>query len=202
MVIATSVQPITGFDASAILIDATGFSGAGTWVVQSTVNTVELVYTAAPGSPYDDWATDNSLDETNNGKAQDPDGDGQTNLAEFALDDEPLSGAASGKVVGKIATVGADQALTLTLPVRDGAVFAGATEQTSTVDGVVYRIQGGNDLGAWTLAVSEVTGGNATAIQAGLPALTTGWTYRTFRSPGPVSGDPKEFIRVLIEAAP
>lgn len=202
MVIATSVQPITGFDAAAIQIDATGFSGAGTWVVQSTVNTIELVYTAAPGSAYDDWATDNSLDETNNGKAQDPDGDGQTNLAEFALDDEPLSGAASGKVVGKIAAVGADQALTLTLPVRDGAVFAGATEQTSTVDGVVYRIQGGNDLGAWTLAVSEVTGGDATAIQTGLPALSTGWTYRTFRTPGPVSGDPKEFIRVLIEAAP
>ena len=202
LVIATSVNPITGFNASAIQIDATGFSGGGTWAVQLTGNTLEAVYTAAPDSPFDTWASGKGLDETNNGPAQDPDGDGQSNLTEFALDGEPLSGAASGKVVGKIATAGAEQALTLTLPVRSGAVFAGATEQTATVDGVVYRIQGGNNLGSWALAVSEVTGGDATAIQTGLPALSTGWTYRTFRTPGPVSADPKEFIRAVIDPAP
>ncbi len=202
LIIATSVNPITGFDASAIQIDATGFSGGGTWAVQQTGNTLEAVYTPAAGSPFSTWAAGKGLNGTNNGPAQDPDGDGQSNLTEFALDGEPLSGAASGKVVGKIATVGADQALTLTLPVRSGAVFAGATEQSSTVDGVVYRIQGGNNLGSWALAVSEVTGGDATAIQTGLPALSTGWTYRTFRTPGPVSADPKEFIRAVIDPAP
>jgi autotransporter-associated beta strand protein len=202
LVIATSVQPITGFDASAIQIDSTGFSGGGTWAVQQTGNTLEAVYTAAPDTPFDTWASGKGLDETNNGPAQDPDGDSQSNLTEFALDGEPLSGAASGKVVGKIATVGADQALTLTLPVRSGAVFAGSTEQTATVDGVVYRIQGGNNLGSWALAVSEVTDGDATTIQNGLPALSTGWTYRTFRTPGPVSTDPREFIRAVIDPAP
>jgi hypothetical protein len=46
--------------------------------------------------------------------------------------------------------------------------------------------------------VTEVTGADAAAIQLGLPALNPGWTYRTFRSPGPVAGDPLEFMRVKI----
>jgi len=199
LVIATSAQPITGFDAAAIQIDSSAFSGGGTWVVQQTGDTLELVYTAAPGTPYDDWATLKTLDETNNAKGDDPDGDGQSNLVEFALDDEPLSGAASGKLAGKIASVGGNEVLTLTIPVRDGATFAGATAQTATVDGVVYRIEGGNNLGTWDLVISEVTGGDAATIQAGLPALSTGWTYRTFRTPGSVDDDPAEFIRVQIE---
>lgn len=199
LVIATSTQPITGFDAAAIQIDSSAFSGGGTWIVQQTGNTLELVYTAAPGTPYDDWATLKTLDGTNNAKGDDPDGDGQSNLVEFALDDEPLSGAASGKLAGKIASVGGNEVLTLTIPVRDGATFAGATAQTATVDGVVYRIEGGNNLGTWDLAISEVTGGDAATIQAGLPALSTGWTYRTFRTPGSVDDDPAEFIRVQIE---
>jgi hypothetical protein len=46
--------------------------------------------------------------------------------------------------------------------------------------------------------VTEVTGPDADAIQLGLPAPNPGWTYRTFRSPGPVAGDPGEFMRVEI----
>jgi autotransporter-associated beta strand protein len=199
LVIATSTQPLTGFDAAAVVIDDTAFSGTGTWAVQKTGNTLELVYTAGAGTPFSTWATESGLDGTNNAPGFDADQDGQTNIVEFGLNGNPLSGAATGKLAGKIAAVGAEQALTLTLPVRSGAVFSGATEQTATVDGVIYRVQAGNNLGSWTLAVSEVTGADATAIQAGLPALSTGWTYRTFRTPGPVSGDPKEFIRVLID---
>jgi autotransporter-associated beta strand protein len=199
LVIASSTQAVTGFNPAAIDIDATGFSGAGTWAVQLNGNNLELAYTGTGASPYDAWATDENLDETNKGPSLDPDNDGQTNLAEFALNSTALSGASSGKVLGKIATVGAEQALTLTLPVREGAVFAGTTELTAAVDGVLYRIQASDGLGTWNLAVSEVTGGDATAIQAGLPTLPSGWTYRSFRSPGPVVGDPKEFIRVKIE---
>jgi autotransporter-associated beta strand protein len=199
LVIATSVQPISGFDVEAIQIDASGFSGGGTWEVQSTGTTIELVYTASAGTAYDLWAGAAGLDETNNGKTDDPDFDGQDNLTEFALNGSPLSGAASGKVVGKIATVGGQQALTLTLPVRDGAEFSGSEEQIATVDGVVYRIQAGNDLASWTLAVAEVTGGDATAIQSGLPELDAGWSYRTFRSPGAVADDAKEFLRAVVE---
>jgi hypothetical protein len=65
---------------------------------------------------------------------------------------------------------------------------------------VTYTIEAGDDLGSWTLDVDEVTGADATAIQAGLPDLSgAGWSYRTFRSPGTVSGDPREFIRARVE---
>ena len=46
--------------------------------------------------------------------------------------------------------------------------------------------------------MSPVVGIDATNIQAGLPTLNSGWGYRTFRSPGPVAGDPGEFMRVVI----
>jgi hypothetical protein len=61
-------------------------------------------------------------------------------------------------------------------------------------------VEGSNDLDTWLLDIDEVTGPDATAIQAGLPALSSGdWTYRTFRSLGPVTGDPAEFLRAKID---
>jgi len=152
--------------------------------------------------PYLGWAKANitdidpTADATRNG---DPDGDGKSNITEFALDGNPLSGTASGKVVGRIANVGGGQTLVLTLPVRSGATFSGTTEQVSSlIDGVIYKIQGSDDLAAWNLVVSEVTGTDRDAIQLGMPSLNTGWTYRTFQSPGTIVGDPTDFLRAVI----
>jgi autotransporter-associated beta strand protein len=153
---------------------------------------------------YLEWSQDKGLTAgVNDGKEQDPDQDGHNNLAEFALDGNPLSGLNDGKVVGKVATLAdASKVLTLTLPVRAGASFSGATEQVSNaVNGVVYTIQGSDTLGAadWPLVVSEITDPtDKAAIQAGLPDLTDGgWIYRTFRSPGTTTdGDPRDFLRV------
>lgn len=154
------------------------------------------------GSPFQDWASDKGLTAANDGADQDPDFDGQSNLLEFALNGEPLSGARTGNVVVKIATVGSQQALTLTLPVRSSVgTFDGGTFLTATGDGVKYTIEAGNDLGSWNLNVDEVTGTDATAIQTGLPTIEpgSGYVYRTFRSPGAVSADAKEFIRARVE---
>jgi len=159
------------------------------------------VTTGSAGDAYTTWASAKGLTVgVNDGKEQDPDGDGRNNLGEFAFDSDPLSGAASGKVVGKVATVGGSPVLTLTLPVRTGATFSGATEQVSTlVDTLVYRIQGSDDLATFGLVISEVIGGDATTIQTGMPSLSTGWTYRTFRTPGTVvDGDPQDFIRAKV----
>ena len=41
-----------------------------------------------------------------------------------------------------------------------------------------------------------------TALTAGLPELTDGWSYRTFRLITPVSGAAKGFLRADITAAP
>jgi len=152
-------------------------------------------------SAYDSWASAKLLTGANNGKTQDPDNDGRTNLQEFALDGNPLSAINDGKMVAKIATVGAEtNVFTLTLPVRAGAVFSGSGGLTSAaIDGVIYHIVGSADLSNFTLNVTEVS----PALGAGLPAVSSGWTYRTFRTPGSVSAlAPRDFLRVGIEQAP
>ncbi|MCU0750427.1 MAG: hypothetical protein MUF13_12865, partial [Akkermansiaceae bacterium] len=63
-----------------------------------------------------------------------------------------------------------------------------------------YHVEGSDALTAWTLNVTEVTGPDATAIQSGLDPVSTGWTYRTFRAPNPVSsGNPTDFLRAGAE---
>ena len=176
----------------------------------ATPNTITLTAQAS-GTPYDAWASNKGLTAgVNDGPAQDPDGDGRKNFEEFAFDGNPLSGSNDGKIVGKVATVGSDRVLTLTLPVRVGATFSGATELVSNaIDNLIYTIQGSDQLSAWGLDIDEVTGGDAATIQTGLPPLSDidgntnpDWTYRTFRTPGAITADPADFIRAKVETTP
>ncbi|MEO5914066.1 MAG: hypothetical protein ABIS50_07525 [Luteolibacter sp.] len=157
-------------------------------------------------SPYSTWAAANitainpAADATPTG---DPDQDGQSNLAEFGLNGNPMSGAASGKVVSKVATVGGVPSLVLSIPVRGSSAsnptFSGASEKVSALtDGIVYHAQGGTALTSWGAGITEVTGADKTAIETGLPAPDSGWFYRTFTT-GAVSGTPKNFMRAVIE---
>ncbi len=163
---------------------------------------------SAGSTPFDIWAAASGLDGTagkENGPNDDPDRDGRGNLLEFAVNGNPLSAANDGKVLAGSSTLGdASKVLTLTLPVRAGATFSGATGLVSElIDGVVYTIQGSDSLlaAAWNLAVTEITGPDAAAIQEDLPGLSSGaWTYRTFRSPGTVTdGDPSDFLRAGVQ---
>jgi hypothetical protein len=127
-------------------------------------------------------------------------------VLEFATDGDPLDGAASGKIRSIITDVnpGAPvvNALTITLPVRTGAVFSGPGDQVSAaVDGVVYRIQASGNLTDFTSPnVIEVTDNAAILAELGLPALSgAGWTYRTFRAPGDPAVAGREFLRVVAE---
>jgi alpha-tubulin suppressor-like RCC1 family protein len=156
--------------------------------------------------PYDLWAAAMGLDDSDaahsSAKSADPDGDGHTNLYEFAFDGNPLSGTVEGKIVSKLAPVGADQVLTFTLPVRKGAVFSGAPALISTViDGIDYRIEGSLDLASFTQTIREVTGNDASALLSGLPALGDGWTYRSFRVEGTFATEPRVFMRAVAREA-
>jgi autotransporter-associated beta strand protein len=115
------------------------------------------------------------------GKNDDADSDGLSNLQEFAFDSDPSSGFASGKIRSRIEAVGAEHALVITLPVRIGAVFAGAPEMTATIDELIYTVEGGNGLGDFDQAVSEIA-----VSAAGMPALNPGWSYRSFRLAGAI----------------
>ena len=61
------------------------------------------------------------------------------------------------------------------------------------IDGIIYSIQGSTGLVDFTsIDVSEVT----PALSSGMPAPSTGWTYRTFRLPGsPSAPNAKAFLR-------
>ena len=127
----------------------------------------------------------------------DPDGDGQSNFKEFALNSDPRSAATSGRVRTRIETVAAGQALVLTLPVRGNPVFAGSPQKSATFDQVTYTIEGSNNLTNFNQVVTEIT-----ASTTGMPTLDSGWTYRSFRLAGEIGGNstrgPAGFLRVSV----
>lgn len=151
------------------------------------------------GHPYAAWITgfegaeNPSADLTEGGDA---DGDGRSNLTEFALHGDPFAGGSDGftRALMHAATGGS---LVLTLPVRGQPLFSGAPAMTATVDGLTYVIEGSPDLAAFESPVAEVV----PAITDAMPALSTGWNYRSFRlaaAPTPTSG----FLRVRVSSAP
>ena len=158
-------------------------------------------------SPYSAWAIENGLTAgVNDGKLQDPDNDGVTNVVEFATDGVPWDGQGNTTIRSIITDVDSGapvvKALTITLPVRAGTVFSGPGDLVSAaVDGIIYRIQSSADLGDFTAPnVTEVTDNAAILTELALPALSgPGWTYRTFRAPGTPGTDAKEFIRIAVE---
>ncbi|BCU78224.1 autotransporter-associated beta strand repeat-containing protein [Luteolibacter sp. LG18] len=169
-----------------------------------------ILQVTAGGSPYAVWASTKGLTAgTNNGLSDDPDHDGRNNLYEFAFDGNPMSSTNDGRIVTKVATVGSQSVLTITLPVRNGTLFNGGPgEETSTMqDGVVYRIQGGIDLTDWSVNVDPVTNPTDIAnVQGTLPVdkpLDGGWSYRSFYIPfsSPIDNS-RVFIRATVSDTP
>jgi hypothetical protein len=200
-VVLSATAGVTGTFAT--LVQPAGMPAGLAFEATYAPTTVQLKVVTA--TPFDTWINSFGIaSPADRTKGANPDGDSLNNLGEFATDGNPASGASSGKVFGRIAPVGGVNAYTLTVAMRDGTVLdpadpaGGELGLKQTADGLFYRIQASDALTAWTLSVTEVTGPDADAIQLGLPAPNPGWTYRTFRSPGPVAGDPGEFMRVEI----
>ncbi|MEO5916417.1 MAG: autotransporter-associated beta strand repeat-containing protein [Luteolibacter sp.] len=150
-------------------IDDVHFSGSGKLSVLSS------------SAAYSAWAAANNLTAANMASSADPDNDGSINLAEFAFDGSPVSAASTSRIAARILAIGGQKVLTLTLPVRNGATFSGTTELVSTaIDGMVYHIQGGNDLSSWNGVVAEVPAENLATVQNGIAAPESGWTNRSF----------------------
>lgn len=172
-----------------------GASGSGAAVIDNDhFSGTGKLQVGVISDPYSAWIGGFGLALADQDKTDDPDGDGMNNLLEFALDGNPASGASSGKVVSKI---DADH-LTLTLPVRTGAVFSGSGPLTSAaIDHLIYDIDGSTDLSGFASGVEEIA-----PLSAGLPNLSDGWTYRTFRLTSAVSSAPKGFLRAGAGEAP
>jgi len=154
-------------------------------------------------TPYVAWINSfTTLSGASTAKGADPDSDGLSNLEEFAFDGNPEDGTATGKVRSRLETVGGQQALVITLPVRNGAVFSGIAPATATLEteGISYEIGGSNELIDFNQNVSQVVP-SLTGVPD-MPGLTTGWSYRTFRLDGAVGGatprGPQGFLRAKV----
>lgn len=116
----------------------------------------------------------------------DPDGDGRTNLMEFALNDDPNNSAPSSKVAIRLSSDPGLNKFVFTAPARNGAIFTGTTSPTAAADGITYQVQGSLNLGSFNALLVEII----PADSAGLPPLDLGWSYHSFRhaTPGISSG--------------
>lgn len=172
---------------AALTLDGTPAAN-GTWGAIGSGAPNETARITGPGrlivgtNPYDSWAVAKGLDGTPGkeaGKTDDPDGDGNNNLAEFAFGGNPLSGADNAKSYGFTADssdAGSDKDLILTIAVRAGTpAFTGSPTPTATFDGLTYSIEGSLDLNGFPSAVSAVD-----PVTPGLPTLDSGYVYRSF----------------------
>lgn len=167
------------------IIDNVSVSVAGSW--------------EPPANAYAGWALESGLDGTpgkEDGPDEDPDGDSRTNLEEFALGGNPLSGGSPGLVAQAIADTGSDSLneMILTLAVRTGATFEGAS---ASIDGVTYLIQGSGNLSDFD---SPVQGPLSTpVIPALLPASApAGYRYVSFRLAASNGLPGRGFLRAVI----
>lgn len=184
---------------------ATFTSITGTFVEQNVPAGYEVVYNATSitleqtATPYSTWASSFGLDPLTDGApGVDKDGDGQSNIVEFALGGDPTSGSNNAKIYNLVADSDADgdstNELVLTIAVRTGTpAFAGSPSPTATMDGATYLIQGSTDLGSFTTTVNI-----ASPVTTGLPAAPTGYEYRSFSLNGSNGLPDKGFLRVRI----
>ncbi len=134
-------------------------------------------------------------------RGADPDADGAKNFLEYALDGNPASGVAGGKIRNAVTNISGANYQTITLPVRAGMTFSSTSgPQVSNItanEGIGYTIQGSYDLANWTGSVVEVT----PALSSGLPPLSTttgAYVYRTFRLSQTMAAQPKGFLRAVV----
>ncbi|MEM7390924.1 MAG: right-handed parallel beta-helix repeat-containing protein, partial [Verrucomicrobiota bacterium] len=150
-------------------------------------------------SAYDLWAASNGLNGADADACADPNNDGYINLWHFAHDLDPNGdGSKDGKFRIRVLSQGTNTWFTYTFPVRTGAVFGGAPAQTATADSAVYSIDAGLNLQTFDQAVMEVV----PAESGGMPGLSGGWEYRTFRLTSDAADIPKGFIGVRVDKSP
>lgn len=174
--------------------DTTAFATNGT-----------ITVSGAPSDPFTTWATANNV---TGGKNGDDDGDGVSNLLEFATAADPKNGSSGARVYPLVQSISGQKILTYTVAVRAAATFAAnGSKQQADKDGVRYLVEGSDTLGTWnTVVVSELAPADATAVQAALGTKLNGldaaWQWHSFRTDGDTASDSSDFIRLNVSEAP
>ncbi len=186
---------VAGFTRSADGLTWIRTASGKLWTFSKT--TGELTLTSVPYTPYQSWANAKGLTDANNAAGLDPDGDAATNLTEYAFNGDPLNGTDNGKV--HLLTVDNDTSkkLILTLAVRkDTPAFAGDPSPTTAVwDGIIYTIEGTNDLSNVPIKVNVLA---APVVPATDPDPGVDYEYRSFSLDGSNGLPAKGFLRAKV----
>ncbi len=198
---ATATDALDGVVAVVIGGDVVDTGVAGSHIVTYDASdtagnaAAQVTRTVTVRSAYQTWAQGQGLSEgVDDDLLDDPDDDDCANLMEFALDGDPRSGNSSGKLRLVLADFGGSAHLSLTLPVRSGASFSAAAAPVADIHGIRYRIVGGGAPGASDVALVE----SASVLSAGMPPLSTGWEYRTFRTAPAATNLARCFIEIEV----
>ena len=133
----------------------------------------------------------------------DPDGDGASNLEEFAFGGIPNDPTHRGLIFGIQADssgAGGAKQMILTIAVRNSVSFSSpvspavAAVSDAMVDGLNYTILGSSDLTDWTMPVTP-----APVVNPGLPTLPTGYQYVSFVLSGSDGLPARGFLRAMVE---
>jgi carbonic anhydrase/acetyltransferase-like protein (isoleucine patch superfamily) len=135
---------------------------------------------------------------------RDPDGDGATNLAEFAFNGDPRNGSSRGLLFRRMSDGPDDDSapeLEFTCAVRRGAGFSSSAENSRIsllIDGILYRVEGSLTMtDPWDGVISDLGASDTAPVGSGLPDLTgSGWQYHTFSAFNGLQG--RGFVRVRI----
>jgi autotransporter-associated beta strand protein len=197
---------ITNFSAGKFVVDATGFSGTGTWSVSQSGNNLMLNYALGSSDPYAAWAGPAGFNLTG-GKYDDDDGDGIANVLEFVLNGDPTKSGNRGllRPLVQDASAPVGNQLTLVAAIRRGAVFAAGPggSQTAQIGTTTCSVTGGPTPGDASGAVSHVGISDTAPAATGLPSLAgTDWEYHTFSLDASEGVPNRGFLRVRAAEAP
>ena len=188
----------------------TRIDGANTWTFTEATGT--LVLGNPPGSPFESWINGfTAIPVGDRDPGDDPDGDGATNIAEFAYNGVPNDSSNNGLFYFELADhgdPGTARELTFICAMRKSSTvnFApdanNAQSSESAIDGINYTIEAVTDLlGTWNETVSYIGKSSTPPPGSVLPDLTgQDWEYRTFSAFDGLPG--RGFIRGRISAAP
>jgi autotransporter-associated beta strand protein len=163
-IIAQTTSGITGFSADKFTVDPSGLTvPPGTWAVQQSGNNLVLAYIHGSTAETNPDANDNGILDTwetaNFGNANaganppnaDPDGDGLSNLMEYALGTHPLT-ATANPLVYDLEPLGDGKHLRLTVPKNTAAT------------NVTYAVETCGALNDWSGVNTTVETNNATQL--------------------------------------
>lgn len=150
----------------------------------------------------DKWETTHSLSISsstgNDGSNGDPDGDGASNLQEFAFGGDPRVASNRGPSLSTVVELSGSRYFAYTFAARSGIAFSGSGPLSGSIDGVDYEVIGSGDLTTFTRGLMEVT----PTMISGLPNAPDGYSYYTIRLTDPVTAMSAGFIQAKAKPTP